>query len=77
MTPPPSSPGPRDTSRASGRIVVRIPSDLHIALIQQAERQGVSLNLLIATVLAGAVGWQHPSTSDRGTDGPDAARRDA
>ena len=77
MTPAPSSPGPRDTSRASGRIAVRVPSDLHVALIHEAERQGVSLNLLIASVLAGAVGWQHPSTSDRGTDGPDAARRDA
>jgi len=74
MTPAPSSPGARDTSRASGRIAVRVPSDLHVALIQEAERQGVSLNLLIATVLAGAVGWQHPSTSDRGTDGPDAAK---
>ncbi|HEY5262064.1 MAG TPA: toxin-antitoxin system HicB family antitoxin [Solirubrobacteraceae bacterium] len=74
MTPAPSSPGPRDTSRASGRIAVRVPSDLHIALIQEAERQGVSLNLLIATVLAGAVGWQHPTTSDRGTDEPDAAK---
>lgn len=37
----------------------------HIALIQEADRQGVSLNLLIATVLAGAVGRQHPpSASD-------------
>jgi hypothetical protein len=74
MTPAPSSPGPRDTSRASGRIAVRVPSDLHVALIHEAERQGVSLNLLIATVLAGALGWQQPSTGDRGTDEPDAAK---
>jgi hypothetical protein len=77
MTPAPSSPGPRDTSRASGRIAVRVPADLDVALIHEAERQGVSLNLLIATVLAGAVGWQHPPTSDRDADEPNAARRDA
>ena len=43
---------------------MRVPADLHVALITEAERQGVSLNLLIATVLAGAVGWQR-QTADQ------------
>jgi hypothetical protein len=46
-------------------------------LIHEAERQGGSVNLLIATVLASAVGWQHPPKSDRDADERNAGRRDA
>ncbi|MCK9519212.1 MAG: type II toxin-antitoxin system HicB family antitoxin [Dehalococcoidia bacterium] len=42
----------------SGQFRLRVPRGLHEALAYEAERQGVSLNQLCATVLAGAVGWQ-------------------
>jgi predicted HicB family RNase H-like nuclease len=42
----------------SGQFRLRVPRGLHEALADEAERQGVSLNQLCATVLAGAVGWQ-------------------
>ncbi len=68
--PPASRSSPRDTSRASGNISVRVPADLHVALIAEAERQGVSLNLLIATVLAGGVGWQRQAADPESPDPP-------
>ena len=40
----------------SGRVTLRIPSSLHAKLIRVANRQGVSLNLLLTTVLAEYVG---------------------
>ncbi len=40
----------------SGRISLRMPSSLHAQLIKRAGRQGVSLNLLLNTVLAEYVG---------------------
>jgi antitoxin HicB len=40
----------------SGKFNVRLPRQLHKALATTAEREGVSLNLLVATMLAGAVG---------------------
>lgn len=42
----------------SGKLVLRLPVDLHGRLAGEAERQGVSLNALISTLLAGAVGWR-------------------
>lgn len=39
----------------SGKFNVRLPRQLHKALATTAEREGVSLNLLVATMLAGAV----------------------
>jgi antitoxin HicB len=55
-------PPPRDEDaddRAySGRFLVRLPASLHAELARQAEREGVSLNQLVATALAGAVGWR-------------------
>lgn len=42
---------------------VRLPEHLHAQLRAEAERQGVSLNTLIATLLAGALGWQ-PGSGD-------------
>jgi predicted HicB family RNase H-like nuclease len=41
----------------SGRFNVRVPVDLHQALVDEAERQGVSLNTLVITMLAGGVSW--------------------
>lgn len=35
-----------------------MPAELHEALAAEAQRQGVSLNALIVTLLAGAIGWR-------------------
>jgi predicted HicB family RNase H-like nuclease len=40
------------TPKKSGRFVVRLPQSLHLALEQEAEREGVSLNHLVVTKLA-------------------------
>jgi antitoxin HicB len=46
------------TKEHSGQLRLRLPVDLHNALALEAERQGVSLNMLLATLLAGAIGWR-------------------
>jgi antitoxin HicB len=51
-------PEPRHPDSYSGRFLLRIPSSLHGELARQAEREGVSLNQYVATVLSGAVGWR-------------------
>ncbi len=45
------------TPPRSGKLNVRLPVELHAALAAEAERQGVSLNTLIVTLLAGGIGW--------------------
>jgi antitoxin HicB len=40
----------------SGRFNVRVPKGLHRALAESAAREGVSLNMYIATALASALG---------------------
>lgn len=42
----------------SGRINLRMPTDLHAQLATEAERQGVSLNTLLVTLLAGGIGFK-------------------
>lgn len=44
----------------SGTIVVRGPAELHDQLVAEAERQGVSLNNLCVSLLAGGVGFKLP-----------------
>ena len=51
-------PEPRDPDSYSGRFLLRLPRGLHAELARQAEREGVSLNQYIATILAGAAGWR-------------------
>ena len=48
----------RDTSKPNKQLGVRLPADLHAALAAKAEEQGVSLNLLLSTLLAGAIGFE-------------------
>ncbi len=45
-------PVPSATKKYSGRFVVRLPSNLHQHLAEEAERNGVSLNQMVATLLA-------------------------
>ena len=47
-------PEPRDTESYSGRFVLRLPRGLHAELARQAEREGVSLNQYVASMLASA-----------------------
>ncbi|HEY77169.1 MAG TPA: type II toxin-antitoxin system HicB family antitoxin [Thermoflexia bacterium] len=49
-------PEPRSLDDYSGKFVVRVPRSLHRDLVIQAEREGVSLNQYINTILARAVG---------------------
>lgn len=42
----------------SGQFRVRVPVELHAALVAEAERQGVSLNTLIVALLSGGIGWK-------------------
>jgi antitoxin HicB len=45
-------PLPSTEKKFSGRFVVRLPSSLHQQLAEQAERNGVSLNQMVSTLLA-------------------------
>ncbi len=51
-----AKPRPRAT-RHSGRLLLRMPAGLHEDLARASDRNGVSLNQFITSVLAGAVGW--------------------
>jgi predicted HicB family RNase H-like nuclease len=46
-------PPPRADKSYSGKFVVRMPKSLHRALVEQAQSEGVSLNQLVVTRLAG------------------------
>jgi predicted HicB family RNase H-like nuclease len=48
----------------SGQFRVRVPVELHATLVDEAERQGVSLNTLIVALLAGAVNWRTTKPAD-------------
>ena len=54
--PPPVSPVP------SGRLLLRMPPDLHAELTRAAEREGKSLNAYITGRLTDAVGWGDDKT---------------
>jgi predicted HicB family RNase H-like nuclease len=45
----------------SGKLNVRLGTDLHAALAAEAKSQGVSLNFLIVTLLAGGICWRRPA----------------
>jgi antitoxin HicB len=49
-------PEPRPQESYSGKFVVRVPRSLHRALVEEADREGVSLNQYINVALARAVG---------------------
>lgn len=51
-------PEPGSGGAYSGRFVVRLPKSLHARLAQRAQREGVSMNTLVVTLLAeGLAGW--------------------
>ncbi|MEE9451489.1 MAG: type II toxin-antitoxin system HicB family antitoxin [Gammaproteobacteria bacterium] len=49
-------PKPRELENQSGKWVQRVPKSLHLKLVQQAKREGVSLNTLVVSVIAEALG---------------------
>jgi antitoxin HicB len=50
-------PEPRRPSTHSGRLLLRMPQELHSEMARRAESEEVSLNVYITGVLAGTVGW--------------------
>ena len=48
---------PRVSPVPSGRLLLRMPPDLHAELTRAAEREGTSLNALITRRLTESVGW--------------------
>ena len=47
-------------------ITVRVPQSLHAELIQEAEYEGVSLNLLCVTKLARPLDWYRQKVREKG-----------
>jgi antitoxin HicB len=64
-------PEPRHPSTHSGRLLLRIPQDLHSEMARRAESEDVSLNGYITSLLAGTVGW--PQTGDPTRGAPDGS----
>jgi len=57
-------PDPSISKRYSGQWRLRVPKSLHAALALRAKREGVSLNLLSATILAEGLEhrWHHKAS---------------
>ena len=49
-------PEPRQRISYSGKFIVRVPKSLHREVAETADREGVSLNMFVATALGKAVG---------------------
>ena len=57
----------------SGRLLLRMPPELHAELARVAERQGTSLNGFIISSLTASVGWSKgDKTADKASGGQDA-----
>ncbi len=55
VTKSPSARGDGDYTKYSGKFTVRLPKSLHQALVDRAEREGVSLNLFVTNALSRTV----------------------
>ena len=62
-------PEPRRPSTHSGRLLLRMPQELHSEMARRAESEEVSLNVYITSVLAGTVGWPHGGEPDGTANG--------
>lgn len=71
MSTPATQPG-QITAGRSGQVLLRMPRTLHAELVDQAEREGVSLNQFIVAALAGATGWRADPEAEavRGAERP-------
>ena len=50
-------------SRNASKLLVRLPHSLHEQIKTTAAQQGVSVNTLVATLLAGGIGFKLPEAS--------------
>ena len=57
-------PAPGSSNLSSGRWVQRVPKSLHTQLAKRAEREGVSLNTLVVSILAEGLGRKEVSSSE-------------
>src|SRR3712207_3823311 len=57
MAAAPSAAAEERSKSPSGRLLLRMPAELHAELARAAEREGVSLNAFITSSLASRVGW--------------------
>jgi antitoxin HicB len=62
-------PEPRPVETCSGKFIVRVPRSLHRELVEDAEREGVSLNMYVSTILGKAVGQARAVEGERLTRG--------
>lgn len=49
-------PSPGDLDAQSGKWLQRVPKSIHYRLVEQAKREGVSLNTLVVSMIAEALG---------------------
>lgn len=49
-------PQPGDFEKQSGKWVQRVPKSIHLRLVKKAEAEGVSLNTLVISIIAEALG---------------------
>jgi hypothetical protein len=75
MAASPSAVEPEERSKPapSGRLLLRMPAELHAELARAAEREGTSLNGFITRSLAARIGWGDAKASD-GPAAPDDRR---
>ncbi len=66
-------PEPSSPALSSGQFRVRMPRSLHARLVAQAEREGVSLNMLMVTAAAEALGQRKAGTPKKKPRGHGAA----
>jgi hypothetical protein len=66
-------PEERTKPAPSGRLLLRMPAELHAELARAAEREGTSLNGFITRALSARIGWGDEKAGD-GTAAPDDRR---
>ena len=52
-------PAPGELESPSGKWVQRVPRSLHLRLVEQAKREGVSLNTLVISMISEELGKRH------------------
>ncbi len=57
-------PAPGSSNTLSGRWVQRVPKSIHTRLSQRAEREGVSLNALVTSILSEGLGRKDASSEE-------------
>jgi hypothetical protein len=69
------APGRKRGGTHSGRLLLRMPEELHGELARASERAGVSLNAYINDALAQAVGRRPPAAPSTAGERPRTARK--